>query len=264
MLSRPEKLAAAAGGAVLLICGWILAAHAARKPPAEPAGLPLQTLVERLDRFVQRRFRTVDEMFGMSRIATGSHNFWKLTIDPETDALAKDFQRAHVLADVRTVSLMRGAYSWGTPVKPMYTGVTRVGVTVKFRDWAQVETGLRNSPGTYHDIREVGEGRYHQALSWPIQVAANWRDGRDSPDFPELKPGIQESIEALRTKPSHSFRAGQWQVIARPIKASMTKCLSCHSDAKGHMAKLNDTLGLVLYVTRSGSPRVALAPEAAP
>jgi hypothetical protein len=256
--SFQRLLLAVSGGAVLIGGGWILAAQAG-KPVEKPPGLPLRTLVERLDRFVQRRFRTVEEMFGMNRIATGSHNFWKLAMDPESEALTKEFARAGVLADVRTVSVMRRDYSWGTPVKPMYTGVTRIGVPVKFRDRAQMETGLRNSPGTYHDIREVGEGRYHQSLSWPEQVATNWRSEPESPDFPELRPGIAESIAALRTAPSHSFRAGRWEVFARPIKAGMNNCLSCHSDAKGRPAKLNETLGLVLYITHRIETRERVA-----
>lgn len=259
MLSRSDKLLVSVTAGLVLLGAWIVTTQRPRlRTPMTRAEVRLGSLVDRLDALVQKRFASVEGAFGANRLAMGPHDFWSIAPDAECQALAAEFERAGVRAYFRTLSLKRGEYTWGTPVKPMYTAKTRLNVEVRFPDREHLEVGLKNSPGTYRDVREVVEGEYHQSLSWPVQIVTQEHMTEAAgPEFPALREGIEQSISALRTAPSHTFRSGAWEVVARPIRASSTKCFSCHADPKGHPARLHETLGLALYVMR----RAAAGPQ---
>ena len=174
---------------------------------------------------------------------------------PEPKAITVAFEQSGVRTYFRTVALKRGAYTWGTPVIPAYEATTRLDIPVRFPTRKQADFAMKNNPGTYRNLREIDPSTHHQSLSEPIRIATDLTGKEKIPELPKLRAGIQQSIFALKAAPSHTFRAGDWEIVARPIRASAQKCLSCHQDERGRPARLNDTLGVALYATRQ-SPAV--------
>ena len=245
-MNRSERLLLGASGGLVVLVGGLLVAGR-QQPRAASAS---RTLIDRLDAYIRERFRTAEGVFGMNRVAVGPHDVWTLMPGPEPKAITAAFEQSGVRTYFRTVALKRGVYTWGTPVIPAYEATTRLDVPVRFATRKHADSAMRNNPGTYRNLREVDPSTHHQSLSGPIRIATDLTGKEEIPDLPKLREGIQRSIFVLKAGRSHTFRAGDWEVVARPIRATAQKCLSCHQDERGRPARLNDTLGLALYATR--------------
>lgn len=61
-----------------------------------------------------------------------------------------------------------------------------------------------------------------------------------------LWENASKALALFETKSEHAFKADQYHIIARPVRASKQACLDCHNRG-GKTLKVDDTLGVALY-----------------
>ena len=75
-MNRSEKLLLAATGGLVLLAGGLLIAGRRQPATAEArAASASRSLIDRLDAYIQQRFRTAEGVFGMNRVAVGPTTF---------------------------------------------------------------------------------------------------------------------------------------------------------------------------------------------
>lgn len=205
------------------------APRARQLPPAVPARGPHP--LDALDREVQRRFHEVIG-FGMARIAT------ERRFEPETAA-----ERAAV-RDLKRAGYKVGLYLAGRAV-------------------------LEPSPEHLKRAkRTFGSPFPSHGFSGPVFLSPSGINR--VPSAAALWGDTQLALRAFAGGAErYGFRAGRWQVEARPVRASGESCLRCHKtdyrtvygvtergvsfskvEPKGDALKVGDPLGVLLYVYR--------------
>jgi hypothetical protein len=282
MLNRSEKLLLAASAGLVFLGGWIVAARGPGKeePAAQPEAktasaldLPgCRILIDRLDLLFQKRFQTIqDQQFGMRRITPlediGTHRLWRN--DPAVGTIAAQLNRKGLETYFLTVALMHGSTSWGTLAPRAYELTTKDGRPLRVGTREEALKVFHANPREFRG-GSIRLADYHPSLSVAIPitqpVAAQSLQFPPPtppgvPDYPQLRSGIDESVAALKTSSAHTFRTGEWAVLARPIRAN-GKCVSCHQGPDGRRARPGDTLGLALYLVKAAPPNTQVAVQA--
>jgi hypothetical protein len=88
--------------------------------------------------------------------------------------------------------------------------------------------------------------RYRYAVQGPAYIT-HLRDAGDLPGVDALFEESRTALEAFNTAEGYDVQKGDWTVALRPLRASNQACVQCHS-ASGARVKMNDALGVVMYV----------------
>ena len=207
----------------------ILTAVAASGGPAARAAAAPQTatsaaceceddLLAALDARIQERFRTVDNRrFGYARMATVRsvpHTFDAENVR-ETAALV-GLERANLRVVMYLAS--RGVLAADDP---------------------SIGNALRMRP----------------LIKGPVVVTPHRAAAGGSAAFPAPAALLPDSRRAMRAfaagVKSTEFAQGDWNFIARPVRVSDDRCLTCHHEvsaaAAGNSLRIGDPLGAVLY-----------------
>jgi hypothetical protein len=131
-------------------------------------------------------------------------------------------------------------------------------------------------------VNQLQENGYQVALylagrnviktSAPIQELAAYRYGVQGPayitrvtnpsDVPRADALIDDSraaLEAFKTSQGYNIQKGAWTVAMRPLRATNEACIQCHNNA-GASVKMNDALGVVMYVYKKEGGAAAIHP----
>ncbi|HYL77721.1 MAG TPA: hypothetical protein VEU96_26135 [Bryobacteraceae bacterium] len=74
----------------------------------------------------------------------------------------------------------------------------------------------------------------------------------NAPELPRPEALFEESrtaLDAFKTGQGYDIKKGDWTVALRPLRATNAACVQCHNNT-GANVKLNDPLGVVMYVYR--------------
>ncbi|HWZ33894.1 MAG TPA: hypothetical protein VNX18_21290 [Bryobacteraceae bacterium] len=104
---------------------------------------------------------------------------------------------------------------------------------------------MTSSPGLGYDSRRLG-------LQGPAFITPL------TADLPDRDALLAESREALRKGEPYTVRQGDWTVTWKPLRASDSACLQCHTSGiavlssplqtAGETLKVGDTLGVAVYL----------------
>jgi hypothetical protein len=199
-------------------------------------------IIDALDDCIQQRFKEIDKYFGIRRImvAGDTPHLFKPENARELASL-KELQKRKLEAAIfltsRSVLGARPEESEWTPDKRVST---RKGVTT-------------TSVGT-------GTGFSRRIIKGPVLISA--RTVEELPRPIELWEQSHKAMQMFAEKhDSYEFTYGDWQFVARPVRASEQSCLNCHKTDLSHVMgrlssnggtelKIGDPLGVVLYAYR--------------
>jgi len=197
-------------------------------PAGLAAGKPPAGAVATLDRLMQERFEKLDEPVGISRLPTAP-NHGELMLRPQGTA------EKRALRDLEEAEWDAVFYVAGRALL------------------ARPPVGGPRDPGF--------GGRVFQRGVTPAVVLTSSRPRAPLPHPGDLAREGQAAFAAFARGKGHSFEAGEWWFVTRPIPASHKKCLGCHkTDEAGKPLKLGAPLGVALYGFAPVGPNPRRAP----
>jgi hypothetical protein len=88
---------------------------------------------------------------------------------------------------------------------------------------------------------------YRYAVQGPAYIT-HLESPEELPRPDSLLEASRAALQAFSTSQSHGdTQKGGWTVLLRPLRASNEACVQCHN-AAGARVKMNDALGVVMYV----------------
>jgi hypothetical protein len=236
LLKSPKHLSLAC------VCALVVAAFALGHNNAAPRSSQSSTAqsvqnshpLDALDREVQKRFHSVIG-FGMARIATDKK------FAPETD------EEKSAVRELKREGYGVGLYLAGRGILADVPEEKRL-------------------PNTLFGISNAG-----QAFSGPIFLSSSGLKGL--PTAASLWDETRRALQSFATGAErYGFKSGEWDVEARPVRASKESCLKCHTarvefkvvtnekgeksvkpETKEDAPKLGDPLGVLVYAYRKKS-----------
>ena len=220
-----------------------------RSPDTEIIPRADRESLDKLDYSFQQRFQTIDGInFGLSRIpTTPEHNEFR-TVRAQTPEEKQAV--AHLTAQ------NRGALF-------MVAGLRAV--TFQLRSTATTAAVPQAQQGPRPQIESsqpaaVLESPFDRVITRPV-----WLSGMPGSQTPptqaELLAGVKESFAAFAKHDSHAFTAGEWRVLARPVRIGKSGCLKCHQQGpSGEKLHHGDVVGAALYLLASAPTPAASAP----
>ena len=257
----------AASGALL----WIAVRyHAVKKPDAPPFRFPTQELAA-LDRDLQARFAVVpDKDFGITRTYGNQHYLYNPQSGREQATISALKKKN---TDVAFYLMSRALWlrSWdGSGYKPIQGPVHVTGkitlplpriVNFEPNDYKIAVPIIDQEKAQSHDsLSTGGDLPTYNPAGTPISSPT------PPPEVPSVNSlqAIGNRVFALAEDAPHSAKIGvsqkvnnRWKVVAVPIRASQTKCVSCHiyepqkrnPDATTRTTiEVGDALGVAFYL----------------
>jgi hypothetical protein len=87
---------------------------------------------------------------------------------------------------------------------------------------------------------------YRYAVQGPAYIT-HLRNPEDLPHSDALFEESRTALAAFKTGQGYDVQKGDWTVALRPLRATNEACVQCHN-AAGSNVKINDPLGVVMYV----------------
>ncbi len=88
--------------------------------------------------------------------------------------------------------------------------------------------------------------RYRYAVQGPAYITHLKTPG-ELPGADALFEESRAALAAFNSGEGYDVQKGDWTVALRPLRASNQACVQCHNAAGAHV-KMNDALGVVMYV----------------
>jgi hypothetical protein len=171
-------------------------------------------LIAALDTCIQKRFRMIDTAFGIRRVV-------RLEETP------------HVFRPGDTAE-------WGA---------------VQDLDRAKLEVLLyvagRRVLTEDPELAGLVDARGWSAVKGPVEITGGSGSGEPRPASTDLLDAARQTFEASVRGEDHDFRSGAWQFVGRPVRATETACLNCHTRRGATELRIGDPLGVVLYGYRA-------------
>ena len=178
-------------------------------------------LIAALDDCIQKRFLDVDKGFGFSRV-----------IRPGTTPHRYEAENAKELSVVE------------------YLTRARLDVVLYLAGRRVVEAKLTS---------ENADSVVNGLIKGPVFITAGNKQNTGLPGPAQLLSRCQEAMHVFQGSGKYDFSLGEWNFIARPVRASDTTCLNCHqrngtsllswgkSDQDSKSLHIGDPLGLLVY-----------------
>jgi hypothetical protein len=193
--------------------------------PSQEHSDPEADLIAALDDCVQQRFRDVDKGFGFSRV-----------IRPGTTPHRFKAENAKELTVVE------------------YLTRARLDVVLYLAGRRIVEAKLNSE-----DADSIANG----LIKGPVFITPDNKQNTGLPGPKQLLSRGQEAMHVFQGSGKYDFSLGEWNFIARPVRASETTCLNCHQrngtslfswgkptqDTKS--LQIGDPLGVLVYGYRN-------------
>lgn len=193
--------------------------------------------LDKLDYSFQQRFQTIDGInFGLSRIPTmPEHNEFRTV-------------RAETAEEKRAVAQLAGRNRQALFMVAGLRAVTFRGRPTASSAVAQSAAPAKGSQQPRAYAIDAPDSPYNRVITHPI-----WLSGKPGalapPKQSELLDGVKASFTAFAKSDSHAFTAGEWRVLARPVRIGKAGCLKCHQQAPGGEKLHNgDVVGAALYL----------------
>jgi hypothetical protein len=211
------------------------------KTRSQSSSLELQ-LIKEFDDCIQQRFLDIDKAFGLRRIikeGESPHRF-----KPES---------------ARELTSVGRLKEQGLDVALYLTSRSVLGEKPAEAAWQQesADTYERTKPLTPQILQK---NFLRKLIRGPVLITAMGKDELPNPS--QLWQQSQSAMKAFAGKEQYEFAQGQWQFIARPVRASDESCLHCHVQDSTHIValdvndervkslKIGDPLGVLLYAYR--------------
>jgi len=204
--------------------------------------------LDKLDYSFQQRFQTIDGInFGLSRIPTmPEHNEFRTVraqTPEEKQAVAhltgQDRQALFMVAGLRAVTFQ--------PRVP----ASKAGAP-------SIEPKQGNPLPHAYPI-DAPDSPFNRVITQPIWLAGK-PGALAPPKQSDLMDGVKASFAAFATKDRHEFTAGEWRVLARPVRIGKSGCLKCHQQGpSGESLHNGDVVGAALYLLGTPPARAASA-----
>jgi hypothetical protein len=199
-----------------------------------------QTLIDRLDEAIQRRFAAPPQLLGMSRAVEPSSfgRHFQPAPGAVTDFRPETPEEQALMRDLQAANIRAGIYVFGAAI---------LRAAPEARDFRALKGPGVITPGT------VRPAWYPPQMSYPYAAGAlaGWNEV-----YPIARQAMAKFAIGLKT---HEASAGDWRVVARAIPASAPSCIGCHNNPligrSSSPIALNDAIGGVLYVYRTQSSR---------
>lgn len=203
--------------AVVAVLAWGLGDMQRRPAPSGTPGsseLSPRLLIAALDTCIQKRFRKIDEMFGIRRVVRldETPHVFRPGNTAEWDAV-QDLDRA------------------GLEVL-LYVAGRRV---------------LADDPA----MAELLDARGWSAVKGPVEITRGSSLGEARPASTSLRDAARRAFASSVRGEDYEFRSGPWQFVARAVRATETACLQCHARRGDTELRMGDPLGVVLYGYRA-------------
>lgn len=102
--------------------------------------------------------------------------------------------------------------------------------------------------------------RRPSAVQGPVVVTSG-----DAPPGYAMQYEARTAFRLLAVRETHEFSVGRWSVVARPVRASAERCVTCHNRSSGSFGlddaevKMGDLLGVALYAFAPASSMLETA-----
>jgi hypothetical protein len=90
--------------------------------------------------------------------------------------------------------------------------------------------------------------RYRYAVQGPAYIT-RLKSAGELPAADGLFEESRAALATFNTGQGYDIQKGAWTVALRPLRASNEACVQCHN-ASGARVKMNDALGVVMYIYR--------------